>query len=95
MMKLSSIGATLAKKRVQIDSDDAVISHCVREVGTYVCDAMFQMGIRTYDPSIAKAIARQMLAVLGEKEERWSDYMKTDAPQINRQLKAIYTSTEP
>jgi hypothetical protein len=88
-MKLANIGATVRKNRVQIDLDDVLVNHAVREVGTYVCDVLFQMGIRNYDPSVAQAIARQMLEILDDDEAHWANYMRGTAPKINSELKSI------
>lgn len=91
-MKLSNIAATLGKNRVRIDVEDPIVNHAVKEVGTYVCDVLFQMGIRAYDPNIAMTIARQMLEVLGEDEAYWSRYMQTDAHKINEQFKTMLST---
>lgn len=93
-MNLANIAATLKKSRVQIDAEDRIVDHAVKEVGTYVCDVLFQMGIRTYDPDVAMAIARQMLEVLEADKDHWSSYMQTDAPKINDQLKSMLSMTD-
>jgi len=93
-MNLADIAATLKKARVHIDAEDPLVSHAVKEVGTYVCDVFFQMGIRTYDPDVAMAIARQMLDTLGSDKDHWSSYMQTDAPKINEQIKSMLSMTD-
>ncbi len=93
-MKLSNIAATLSNNRVQISSEDPLVAHAVKEVGTYVCDVLFQMGIRSYDADVAMVIARQMLEVLEVDEDYWSNYMETDAPKINEELKQMLSKID-
>ena len=93
-MNLANIAATLGRPRVHIDAEDPIVGHAVKEVATYVCDVLFQMGIRSYDSAIAIAIARQMLETLESDKEHWSKYMQTDAPKINEELKTMLSTTD-
>jgi hypothetical protein len=68
-----------------IDPADPLIQHASREVCTYVCDVMYRMGIRSYDPELAQMIAAQMLGDL-QSSARWSAYLENTAPKMSQEM---------
>lgn len=94
-MNIANIGHAFKGKARKIDdvdsapainSKDPVIQHASREVCTYVCDVMYRMGIRSFDPELAKTVAMQMLSSLDTDEVRWSDYLETTAPKMSQEI---------
>jgi hypothetical protein len=94
-MNIASIGQHAFKKKsldeeLVINDADPVIEHASREMCTYVCDVMYRMGIRSYDPQLAKLIADQLLSQHSAKnEQRWAKYLEGTAPQVQQELLLI------
>lgn len=83
------LGPKEPELRPQIDLEDPIIHRATMECCAYVCDVMQRIGIRDFDPNIARSIAQELLRSLEDDEAHWSSYLNGQAVKINEEALAL------
>jgi hypothetical protein len=94
-MNIADLGHAFARKpEPQLDRDDPVIAHAIAECCTYVVDVMYKIGIRNYDATTARRIAREMIDQELDVPTKWARYLRDTAPQMQADLLVLLSKPD-